>query len=350
MKKNGKYYTLPRVFGRIREDRIYDVPLDEIAEKWHQRRVYDEVKVAKLANSIRENGLCEPILLLVNRNKRDPAGCNTLKRIAVRIAALVKAIGNKNTYEFSLISGGYRLRAYSLLGLSTIPARFLCEEITFLPDSVVVGKNSEKRAIDRYKLRKDIRLTRNNRLAAALCAHEFTENVQYFDEAARLSELCRIFGCRINHLAAVLTLDKAETERKVSLLMLSDKLRTILEQNMLPEAFASLLLRLPNDQMRVSALERIVDDSMSYPDAERLVEQMKTEKSSSYTQTRQFYCKDPRILVNSVVKAAKSIQNSGLDVEYDVLETESGATVTVNVQKPVCKSLSIVSRETLSVK
>lgn len=87
------------------------IPLSSIAPNpWQPRRVFDEEQIRKLADSISEIGLIQPIVVRsvgIPNTSSDREGD-------------VKSVGNPNTFQ--IVSGERRLRAQRLLGSGTTKA------------------------------------------------------------------------------------------------------------------------------------------------------------------------------------------------------------------------------------
>jgi ParB family chromosome partitioning protein len=96
---------------KIRNLEETSIPLASIgANPWQPRRVFDEDEIQRLADSIAEIGLIQPIVV------RSVGNPNTFE---VREGG-VESVGNPNTFQ--IVSGERRLRAQRLLGLDATKA------------------------------------------------------------------------------------------------------------------------------------------------------------------------------------------------------------------------------------
>src|SRR5690349_15413187 len=94
-------------------DEFQQVPLAQIAASRHQaRKEFDEENLKGLAESMRQEGLLQPIVVrIVSADRREGVSASTPSETLIP--------------QYELVSGERRLRAAQLLGWKTILARVI---------------------------------------------------------------------------------------------------------------------------------------------------------------------------------------------------------------------------------
>ena len=198
------------------EEKFFLCDIEKISANPHQPRSYfDEDKLQQLADSIREKGIIQP--LLVTRGK-----------------------GNR----YTLVAGERRLRAASLAGLDEVPV-VLMEE---------TGANES--------------------LELALIENIQRHDLNPIEEAAAYARLMDEFQLTQEEVARKVGRQRSTVTNVLRLLALPSALQEDVARGRLTEGHARVLLRLKDDPERLQEVrDRIVNEEMSVRAVERLCRQ-----------------------------------------------------------------------------
>lgn len=177
------------------------IPIGEIAESPHNpRRVYDEAALADLADSIREVGVLEP--LLVRRIEPRPPG---------------------RFFPFELVAGHRRLRAARLAGVPVVPC--------------VVREMDDAQALE-----------------AALVENGQREDVTPLDEATAFSRLVEL-GRSVEDIASRIGRSVGYVRARLRLLELVPEVRALLDAERIHVGSALLLAQVSEAEQRAAAAD-----------------------------------------------------------------------------------------------
>ncbi len=243
------------------------------------RRDFDEQELMGLADSIRKNGIIQP---LVVRKRED------------------------GFYE--LIAGERRLRAAKFAGFKEVP----CVE----------------QSVD-------------DRRAALMCLIENLQrrDLNIFEEAEGIKALMNEWGLSQYETAIRLGKSQSAIANKLRLLRLNNDQRARIIGAGLTERHARALLRLVEEKERDDALNIIISKQLSVRESEEFINAMMNppEKTISVRKPapiiRERCIRDFRIYVNTLTKAVEAIRRSGLDAKADKTENESFIRYTVIIPK-----------------
>lgn len=198
------------------EEKFFLCDIDKISANPHQPRSYfDEDKLQQLADSIREKGIIQP--LLVTRGK-----------------------GNR----YTLVAGERRLRAASLAGLDEVPV-VLMEE---------TGANES--------------------LELALIENIQRHDLNPIEEAAAYARLMDEFQLTQEEVARKVGRQRSTVTNVLRLLALPPTLQEDVARGRLTEGHARVLLRLKDQPERLQEVrDRIVNEELSVRAVERLCRQ-----------------------------------------------------------------------------
>jgi ParB family chromosome partitioning protein len=195
------------------KERLRQLPVSRIQRgKYQPRREMDETALEELANSIRAQGVIQPII--------------------------VRAIGN----NYEIIAGERRWRAAQLAGLTEVPAI-----IRDIPDDAAI--------------------------AIALIENIQRENLNPIEEAIALQRLIDEFG--MTHQQAAVAVGKSRTTitNLLRLMTLPDYVKEKLERRELEMGHARALITLP-EALQTQAAQTIASRKLSVREAENLVRQL----------------------------------------------------------------------------
>lgn len=278
-------------WGKLKEISrvVKDVPTENITvpEGRIRRIVYDD-SLRALADSIREHGVIEP--LIVRREGGD---------------------GASGVEQFSLIAGERRLKAAELEGISVVPCVSI--EATDIDAAVI-----------------------------AIIENLHREDLNMFEEAAAIGSLLKLSGMTQDQCARRLAVSQSYIANKLRLLRLTDEERELMLEGGLTERHGRALLRLIPGNERMAVLRIMIDREMNVATAEEYVESLLCAQSRAdeirrqpdkSEQKRKLILKDIRIFFNSIDHAVDIIKKSGISVHSTREETANGTLISILLPK-----------------
>lgn len=230
--------------------KIHALPIDAIRPSPFQARTsFDEQELAGLAQSIRENGLLQPI--------------------SVRKTA-------DGSYE--LVAGERRLRACKLAKMQTIPA-------------ILCNYSDERTA------------------ALGLLENLQRENLNPFEQAQGLRDVMVLWDCTQAEAAKRLGMAQPTLANKLRLLQLTGDQRQFVLDNNLTERHARAVLRLPENR-RSEALINIAKRRLNARQTDLYIEQLLN--STAKGRHRISMVRDVRIFVNTIDHAIRLMTDNGV--------------------------------------
>ncbi len=240
------------------QTKVYLLPIDAITPSPFQARtVFDEAELKKLAVSILQNGLLQPVSVR-------PAGEG----------------------RYQLIAGERRLRACKLAKMEAIPA-------------IIFHFEDEKTA------------------ALSLLENLQREELNPFEQARALRDLLNLWDCTQESAARRLGMAQPTLANKLRLLALNEEQEGICLAANLTERHARAVLRLPTAALRTKALQYAADHACNVQQTEALCERMMTHKTKP---RRSVMVKDVRIFVNTIDRAVKLMTGSGIPATAEMRE------------------------------
>lgn len=254
--------------------RVLRLRIGEIRPNPRQpRRIFDERGLRELAASIRRHGIIQPL---------------TVRRTAE---------------GWELVAGERRLRAAKLAGLETVP----CIEA-----EVDEGESALLALIENLQRR----------------------DLHYFEEAEAIADYLRRSGATQEETAVTLGRSAPAVANKLRLLRLSPACRTALMEAALSERHARALLRLEDEEERLSAIRHIVKHGLTVARTEQYIEHRLTALQSTPTAARRtFILKDVRLFLNSLERGMRLVREAGVDARADRTDTEDAIVVTIHIPK-----------------
>ena len=251
---------------------IFLIPQEQIVPNPNQpRKRFDYDELEGLAQSIRQNGILQPITV----RQREDGG-------------------------FELISGERRLRAARLVGLSIIP-------------SIVTEIDNKNSAI--FSLIENLQ----------------RQDLDFFEEAEAIERLLSVYGMSREELSAKLGKARSTISNKLRLLQLPEDMRYRLTRAGLTERHARALLLLENDDRRARALGIMIDRRLTVAESERLIEQMLSKEGKTRNNFRGI--RDVRVFINTLNHAVDTIRRAGVDADAAKSETPEYIEYIVRIPK-----------------
>lgn len=275
----GKIKEISRV---VREVEIGEIRVPD----GRFRRIRCDESLAALAESIREHGIIEPLIVR-------------------------RVLGIGGEAEFTLVAGERRLRAAEMAGLTTVPVV-----------SVEAGE------VDAAIL--------------AIIENLHREDLSMFEEAASIQSLISLTGMTQEACAKKLSVSQSYVANKLRLLRLSDGEQEKIEENGLTERHARALLRLEDEEEREEVLSIIIKREMNVSRTEEYIEDLicaksrmaeRESKPKGSEQKRKLVIRDIRLFYNSIDHAVDVIKKSGIPVESTRKEVEEGVLISILLPK-----------------
>lgn len=199
--------------------RILMLKLDLVQPNKEQpRKTFDEEKINELAESIKNYGVLQPLLV------------------------------QKNDSFYEIIAGERRWRAAKAAGLKEVPA--------------VLKEYSKQEAME-------ISLIENVQRA----------DLNPIEEALGYKQLINEFGLTQEEIAVRVAKSRTVITNTMRLLKLDEQIQNMLVQGVITSGHARALLSLEDTQMQLKAAKEILDKKLSVRETERLVKRLQKEAS-----------------------------------------------------------------------
>jgi ParB family chromosome partitioning protein len=249
--------------------------------KSQPRTDFDEAAIQSLADSIKENGILQPICV---------RKCGAL---------------------YEIISGERRTRAAALAGLTEIPC-------------IIMSVDEEQSAV------------------LALIENIQRKDLSYFEEALAIEKLISVYGLTQENAAKRLGKAQSTIANKLRLLRFSDAERQLLINGNLSERQARAVIRIENECVRKEVLEKIVSKKLNIEQTEQLVEGVLKGKSPVHKKLKtkcfkSIFPAPPRIYMNSLNQIIKRIKEEKIPCE--TVTNKSDGFYEYIIRFPVEKSL-----------
>lgn len=251
---------------------VYSIPQELIAPNPNQpRKRFDFDELESLAQSIRENGILQPITVRRTEDK-----------------------------GYELIAGERRLRAARLVGLVKVPA-------------LVIDMDSKESAM------------------FALIENLQRQELDFFDEAQALETLITDFNMSRDELSKRVGIAQSTLSNKLRILKLPEDMRFRLSRAGLSERHARALLMLENDVQRERALSIIIDRHLNVAESERMILHMLNKNKKQRNGLKGI--RDVRLFINTLNHAVDTIRRAGVDADTARSETEEYIEYVVRIPK-----------------
>ncbi len=223
------------------------------------RGKFDEKELASLADSIRENGILQPI---------------NVRKCGV---------------NYEIVSGERRLRAAKLCGLSEVPC-------------IVIEADDERSAV------------------LALIENIQRRDLSYFEEAMAIEKLITYYGLTQEEAASRLGKAQSTISNKLRLLKFSDSERGLLVRGNITERQARALIRIDDQQTRLRILGEVIMNRLNIDQTEKLVDGLlngghEKKEPPKPAPRRKFVFPVPRLYINSINKIIRTMKEANINCE-----------------------------------
>lgn len=249
------------------------ISIDQIKPNRYQpRKSFADDALLDLAQSIRENGLIQPIVV------------------------------RKKGKMFEIIAGERRYRASQMAGLVEVPC-------------VLTEVTDEKSAV------------------MALVENVQRENLSAIEEAKAYMKILKENELTQEELAMRMGKAQSTLANKLRLLELSPKIQKAVNAKQITERHARALLNLPVDK-RTRALNQIVKKSMTVRQTEEYIEKLNhpTPKHQLKPHVRG-YSKQQQLAVNTIKQAIEMSKKVGIKFDVEEVETDKDRRIIIKFPK-----------------
>ena len=202
------------------EETTTEIPIkDIIANENQPRRAFDEIKLDELAESMKQHGVLQPIIL------------------------------RKKGEQYELVAGERRWRAASKIGIKKIPA--------------IIKEFSDAEVME-----------------IALIENLQREDLNPLEEATAYKTLMDEFGLTQEELSKRVGKSRSKIANTVRLLNLEDEIQQLINEDFITAGHARALLGLQNKDERIKLARKISDDNLSVRQTEEIIKlySQKTKK------------------------------------------------------------------------
>ena len=260
----------------MEEKIVREIPVDKIIPNPYQpRKVFSMNALEELSKSIKEYGVLQPITV------RD----------------------TENGYE--LVAGERRLRAAKLAELETIP--------------VIINNMSDEHSA-----------------VLALLENLQREDLNFIEESLGYESLIKKHNFTQQQLAEKLGKNQSTIANKLRILKLPDTVKEYLVENGLTERHARALLKLPNEELMMEIVKKVVKQELTVKKTEKLIndtlEAIKAESEPDKKQS--IKCSmGIRIYLNTLKQAYDAIKNTGIEAKYNEIDKGDYMEIVVKIPK-----------------
>lgn len=257
--------------------RVEDLPMDKIfPNQFQPRTVFNEDKIAELAQTIEEHGIIQPIVV----RKMDP-----------------------DYYE--IIAGERRFRAALSLEMETIPA-------------VVQEMDDEEVA------------------AIALIENLQREQLTPIEEAKAYRNLLDIQDVTQELLATRLGKSQSAIANKLRLLKLPEEIQAAVLDKQISERHARSLLVLETEEQQLEILKEVLANHWNVKQTETRIQELITKKETKPKKTKpkhQSISKDIRIALNTIKQSVTMVKDNGMELDVEEEESDDFYRITIQIPK-----------------
>ena len=251
-------------------EEIIQIPTEKLLPNPYQpRKQFKSEDMLSLADSIKENGILQPLL-------------------------------NHSDY-YELIAGERRLRGAILANLQTVPC-------------IIVDCEYEDSAV--FSILENIQRA----------------DLNFFEEAQAISHLMNTFGMTQQQISKKLGKSQSALSNKLRLLRLPADVRYFIDKEGLTERHARALLKIDNEKDMWTTLRVITERHLNVEQTEAYIDSL-TNKEIKHKKNVIKVFKDIRIFVNTVNKAIATMKESGINAESDKTETDEYIEFRVRIPK-----------------
>ena len=257
-------------------ERIVNIDVNLIVPNPNQpRKIFTEESIIKLADSIRQHGIIQPLVV------------------------------RKVECHYELVAGERRLRASKELGLKAVPC-------------IIVEITEEKSA------------------EISIIENLLREDLNIFEQAEAIQALIDTHNLTQEEIATKLSNSQSFVANKLRLLRFSSAEREIILKNGLTERHARALLRITDPILRDKILGMIISEGLNVSSTDELIEAYISRRDGKQGEQKSTK-RSINSLFSTINKAVSSIKEQGIDIKCRRIENDEYTEVTILIpkQKPL---------------
>lgn len=260
------------IFDKQDSSRIEMIPVGLIEPSRYQPRLrFDEETIDELADSIRENGLIQPIT--------------------------VRKIGD----HYELIAGERRYRACIKAGYQEIPSYIMTP-------------------------------TEDQAAQMALVENVQRENLSAIEEAKSYVQIMRQSSMTQEQVAKKIGKSQSAVANKIRLLNLPQEIQQAVIDGKISERHARALLSAPAESQK-EVFRTIVNKNLNVRQSEEYIEKMNEPKKVHKRQKTKGFTRNVQIAVNSVNQCAKMIEKLGIKTTVEMDDRDDEVRMIIRIPK-----------------
>lgn len=254
---------------------IVKISIDKVVPNIYQpRKYFNEEAIEELSQSIREHGIIQPLT--------------------------VRKMGE--VYE--LVAGERRLRAAKLAELTTVPCNI-------------------------------VDITDSQSAEIALLENLQREDLNYIEEAEAYYNLINDHNFTQDELAKRMGKKQSTIANKLRLLKLSSDVREICLQNRLTERHARALLTVPNEELQLKIIKKVINEGLTVKKTEELINKELLKLAGKELKERRKRNTKSVLPAKLYVNTIKQVfEKFDIPAEYGFKDEEEFIEVTVKIPKP----------------
>lgn len=261
---------------------VFEIPIELLCTNPNQpRRNFPEDELYRLADSIRRYGLIQPITVRIkNAGRRDVV--------------------------YEVVAGERRLRACKLLGCTSV--------------SCMISDTDEQTSFE-----------------LAVVENMVRSDLDMFEQAEAMMKMLNSGAMTQEQVAEKLSVSQGCVANKLRLLKFAPHERKLMIFACLSERHARALLRIEDPAERLSVMQAVIENKMNVAATEEFVSEFlekaskKTKNTSAAKEEKRakvkVMLKDTRIFINTLERSVSLLKASGVRVNYEKSQTNSGEMV-----------------------
>jgi len=260
----------------IRPDEVIQLPISQIEPNRYQpRSVFNDEKIAELAQTIEIHGMIQPIVV----RKLEPG-------------------------RYELIAGERRWRAVQTLRWDNVPA-------------IIRDMNDTETA------------------SVALIENLQREELTVIEEAVAYQKLIELQNLTQEALANRLGKSQSTIANKLRLLKLPQAVQAALMDKSITERHARALIRVKDEEVQIRLLQEIIEQELNVKQTEERVAKLDVPKEETKRKrpVLKGVSKDIRIAMNTIRQSLSMVSDTGINVESDETDFEDYYQITIKIPK-----------------
>ncbi|MBQ9743948.1 MAG: ParB/RepB/Spo0J family partition protein [Clostridia bacterium] len=260
-------------------EQVHSIEVSKISPNPNQpRRIFTDDAIIKLADSIRQYGMIQPIT--------------------------VRKIGD----GYEIISGERRLRAAKELRMDRVPC-------------IIMNINEEKSA------------------EISIIENLIREDLNIFEQAQAIETLIDTYNLTQEEIARRLSNSQSFVANKLRLLRLTPSERELILKNNLTERHARALLKVFDHTMREKLLNTIIEQGLNVSKSELLIDSTVDSGMQSKETRQKNHYKSIKSFYIAVDRAVNNVKGSGINIKTRRIESDDFVELTILIPKSSDKSI-----------